>query len=159
VGKTKTIQVELGTDWGVEDIASEERAAYASQVLAALESDYPDADIEVTHGALVQRIDVDGIDARDVSRVVDAVWDRGGFWQSRDMPAPTIATTYRITIEMIFTADPHAAQAVEVAVDDLLDDGTIQDRIIATLDDERVDVSSVQFTSATCRLAAKDETA
>lgn len=75
-----TITVELGRDWGVDDISDEERSAYAEQVLAALEADYPGAEIEVTHGELVQRIDCDGADSEDVRRTIGDVWDRGSFW-------------------------------------------------------------------------------
>lgn len=81
-----TITVELGRDWGVEDISDEERSAYAAQVLAALEEEHPGADVEVTHGALVQRIDCDfDRDAEDdVRRTVQDVWDRGAFWRGAE---------------------------------------------------------------------------
>jgi len=95
-----TISVELGSDWGVDEISDAERDAYAALVLAELSAGYPDHEVEVTHGGLAERVyaesrgegpeDYDGaveaepVEDRDleseVNGVIQDVWAAGAFW-------------------------------------------------------------------------------
>jgi len=96
----KTITIDLGSDFGCE-ITEHERDAYATLVLAELSASYPDHEVEVTHGALDQRVyaevlgegpeNFDGeVEAeiavestdleREVEGVIQDVWSMGQFW-------------------------------------------------------------------------------
>lgn len=80
-----TTSAEAGCEWDELD-----QDAYAAACVAALESAYPGADVEVEVAPLSQgdfrtRAEVsDGIEAHEVLAIVQGVWDDAEFWPARN---------------------------------------------------------------------------
>src|SRR3990167_546696 len=128
-----TIRGELGADWGVEEIRDSERDAYAAHVLAALSADYPDHEIEISHGALVESVyaessgedcNCDGedcvcddgpVESRALELEVEAriqdVWNEGTFWDASELDLRS-EVVERLDRDgaMTYTIEQHTAQ-------------------------------------------------
>lgn len=81
-----TTSADAGCEWDEAD-----QDAYVAACVAALERAYPGADVEMevaspSRGDFRTRAEVegDGIEAHDVLRIVQGVWDEASFWPARD---------------------------------------------------------------------------